>query len=505
MARLSRRDLLKTTAAAGMATAAGSLIGGRARAQTMGGSSKLLFVFTASGGGNIIDSLLPVAESEVSSLEHARTLVTYPDELIVQPNGSNIRAVKKHISDIDGIPYGAPYDMGTFLSKHAADTAVFTVEGTSVNHRVAQKRSLTGANANKGRTLMEANAAANGQGLLLPNVNMSIDGYIEPGEDPSTPAFARPETVANALLFPLALDSVRGVADVPTRLRGTYATRDNALLARARKVRNTLDDKSVFGRTFKGSSVLERYLRQRNELGPAMEAADLISKLMIAPNDPGSVPLSEFDLESTPLSTRLGQAFPRLLQDPLEAQAALAFVLARYGVASSLTIGPSFTPIVGDFSIINTPLAFDFSHSSHMATQNVMWTRMFQMIDPFIELLKETDMNGDPSQGKMWDHSLVYIATEFGRDKTRPTGSTSFGTGHHLNNGSVIISPLINGNRVYGGVDPETCLTYGFDPQTGAAAPGSLMREGDMYSAIMHALGIDFDGRRDFDAFVRNA
>lgn len=31
----------------------------------------------------------------------------------------------------------------------------------------------------------------------------------------------------------------------------------------------------------------------------------------------------------------------------------------------------------------------------------------------------------------------------------------------------MLVSPLIRGNRVYGGVDPKTGLTYGFDRATG--------------------------------------
>ena len=36
-------------------------------------------------------------------------------------------------------------------------------------------------------------------------------------------------------------------------------------------------------------------------------------------------------------------------------------------------------------------------------------------------------------------------------------------------------TPLLTGGRVYGGMDPDTLLTYGFDRTTGAAAPGTLM------------------------------
>jgi len=43
----------------------------------------------------------------------------------------------------------------------------------------------------------------------------------------------------------------------------------------------------------------------------------------------------------------------------------------------------------------------------------------------------------------LWDRSLIYVATDCGREKARPSGASSWGTGHHLNNGSVLISPLL--------------------------------------------------------------
>jgi hypothetical protein len=74
-----------------------------------------------------------------------------------------------------------------------------------------------------------------------------------------------------------------------------------------------------------------------------------------------------------------------------------------------------------------------------------------------------------------------------------------------LNNGHVMVSPLLNGNRVYGGVDPDTCLTYGFDPASGDPVPGSRMTEPHVYSAVAHALDIDFDTRIDMPCMVKGA
>lgn len=102
----------------------------------------------------------------------------------------------------------------------------------------------------------------------------------------------------------------------------------------------------------------------------------------------------------------------------------------------------------------------------------------------------------------MWDRSLIYVATDFGRDKTRPAGAESWGTAHSLNNGTLLVSPLLAGNRVYGGVDPATCATYGFDGSTGEADASLRCSEGHIYSAIAQALDIEFPGRIDMSALL---
>jgi len=61
---------------------------------------------------------------------------------------------------------------------------------------------------------------------------------------------------------------------------------------------------------------------------------------------------------------------------------------------------------------------------------------------------------------------------------TRPPDEWNDGTGHHLNNGSVLLSPLLQGNRVLGGVEPSTSLTH------------------------VQALDIDLPGRRDLSAVL---
>lgn len=118
------------------------------------------------------------------------------------------------------------------------------------------------------------------------------------------------------------------------------------------------------------------------------------------------------------------------------------------------------------------------------------------------DLLQRLDYLGDPALGKMWDRSLIYVATDFGRDKTRPAAAESWGTGHALNNGTLIVSPLLKRNRVFGGIDPTTCETYGFDGSTGNPEPGIHCSEAHVYSAIAQAMDIEFPERIDMSAAV---
>lgn len=484
----TRRSILQQLAAATV-LGAGMLPARRARAQVPA-DRKYLFVIAAAGGGSIIDSFLPILQSDSQS---GATLMTYPAALLQQPAGSNIRCVHSPVPvELAGNRING--HLLPFLQRHGSDVAVVTQECTSVNHIIAQKRALTGAGIhNAGRTIIEAAAAVHGEGMLIPAVNMCESGYLEPGDDPSLPDRFRAVAVADALLFPFATDGSRGINGAP----------DKSLLARARNIRNAVDDDTAFGITFRDAPLRQTYRQSRNVTMPTMEQADLITKLTMVPNVPGVIPLDDFGLASSPDGARVRAQFPDLISDPFEAQAALAFLLARHQVSCSIAISPSFNPLL-DGGLKNTPLAFDFSHTNHVLTQYAMWTRILKVADGLITLLKNQDVDDtDPSQGKMWDRSLIYIATDFGRDKVRPPNSLEHGTGHHLNNGNLIVSPLVRGNAVYGGVDVDTALTFGFNPTTGAPEPGRLMHEGEIYSAVAHALGIDFDGRIDMPALVR--
>ena len=192
--------------------------------------------------------------------------------------------------------------------------------------------------------------------------------------------------------------------------------------------------------------------------------------------------------------------FTALATDPYEARLALAFLATKNGLSNAVSIAPSQSPLITAQGSPNAPIAFDWSHVDHRGAQNAMWSYLLKGIDSLIDLLKATDVDGDAAKGKMWDRSLIYIATEFGRDKV-----ASGGSGHHLNNGFVVVSPLVNGNKVYGGVDAATGLTHGFDPNTGAADTNKKMKEKDIYGAIAHALGIQYPGRRSAPAVAKKA
>jgi hypothetical protein len=498
--KLDRRHLLRVGAAAAASVGVASFIGSDSNADSAASPSsgapdpvppeerKLLFVFCAYGGASIIDSFLPIAESEVGDPELAATLNVFPDDLIEHPSGSNIRFVKL----LPGYSfYSTPPEMGSLVTRHGGDMVVIPHNVSSVNHTIGQQRSLNGAGIQRGRTIMEAMALRYGAGLPLPSCNMAIDGYARHGTDLTIPQEARHEIIAAPRMFASGTHGYRGLAGVPP---------EAGILA-ARKVRNKLDQRSLFGLTFKESPELNRYLRARDGTALSMEQADMIDKLLLL----DTAELDEkYGVQPSELVTSLRERFPHLDEDNTQAQVALGFLMAYYGMSTSITLGHKPDPVVlGDGSIVGTPIAFDFSHNLHRIVQSIMWGRTANLLDQLIDLLKTHDYMGDPALGKMWDRSLIYVATEFGRDKIRNSGASQWGTSHHMNNGALLISPLLKGNKVYGGVDPTTALTYGFDPQTGEADRSRELYEGDIYSIIAHALDINFPERVDFPSVVR--
>lgn len=443
---------------------------------------RFLFVIGANGGASIIDSFLPILDSESSA-----GINTFTAAQLQEVNGSNFRCPKPMANFIQGsIPLGDGYDMGDFLKNHGWDMAILTQQGSSVNHQIASRRSITGNDINVGRTLQEAVAMQYGQGLLLPNANMAGTDFGGAGRDKTISASARPEVIADSRYMAFATHGSKGITNAPS----------TELLARARKIREQLGNSSEHRIAFNARPTVASYIHNRDKLMPQLEGENVINKLLLLSQAPGGQALSEYDLESSPEVQTLLEYFPNMQNDPFEAQTALAYLLVKSGLSCSATIEPSDTPYINPaVGAITSPLAFDWSHVNHQGTQNAMWGRIMNMTDKLISLLKASEFGGGQS---LWDRSLIYIATDFGREKVSQGGS-----GHHLNNGNVLISPSPNGNRVYGGVDPNTALTYGFDRATGEPTPGLHMNEGDIYSAICHAMDINFSGRRDMTALVK--
>jgi hypothetical protein len=487
--RIHRRQLLKGMAACMAGGTVGlSALGrpgrlGRIHAQTPRSDKKpcFLIVMPAFGGASIIDSFLAIRASESAN---PLAINVFPDDEVQDIVGSPLRAVDLRRDAIGPIPFPFATRQSTFVNKHKQDMMVVTLTGTSVNHVVAQKRSITGNNAWSGRTLQEMVALEHGEGYLVPNVNMSTMGYLEHGEDPTLPSRCYNEPVTHPALWPLSLDGSRGIEGAP----------DRDLVARARAVRDQgLDPESPFARTFARSEALQRWQQQRG-MQADIEARELITRLNIFPDTP-AMPLSAYGLDTSPDAERLRAVFPGFQSDPLQAQAALAFLLLKYRVSVTVTISPTFNlvlPTAGDI-MPNLPLAFDFSHNAHRAAQAIMWQRVLDVLDRLIDLLRSEEL--DPATGEsFWDRTLVYVPTDFGRSRERPGGADDFSSSHHLNNGYLIISPLANGNTVLGGVDPDTGLTYGFDPRTGAPDPGRHMTEAEIYAGLLQAVEVSTTG-----------
>jgi uncharacterized protein (DUF1501 family) len=476
--RITRRQALGRL---GALTAGGALAASHrpAHAQPAGldPDPRFLIVISALGGASLIDGPLAIRHRECADWEGINC---FPDAEVLSRPESPLRAVNLRRENAGVIPFPFEGRQSDFVLAHHQDMMVVTHTGTSVNHTIAQKRSLNGNSAWNGRTLQEIVAERYGRGLPLPNVNMSSQGYLEPGTDQSIPSWAVAEPVASPALWPLSLDGRRGVPGAP----------DPELVQLARDVRDEkLDPESLFHRTFRLAPALRRWQVQRGTQSPQLEGLDLITRLNLIP-DTDAIPLSRFGLSAAADAARVREAFPRFLSDPFEAQGALAFLLLKNRAATTVTLGPEYGVLLSGAGLVNPPLAFDFSHTSHRAAQAIMWSRLYGVADKLIELLKAEPF--DEARGEsFWDRSLIYIATDFGRSKNRRGGADEFGSSHHLNNGSLIISPLVRGNTVLGGVDRDTGLTYGFDPRTGEPDEGREMNEPEVFAGILQALGVD--------------
>lgn len=474
MKRFHRRNVLQ-----GLGAAAGALALSRS-ARSEDQKPSFLIVLGGAGGASIIDAFLAIRASESAN---AATVNTFPDASVVSIAGSPLRAVDTSDTSIGPIPFPYATSQSTFVQKHKEDMLVATITGTSVNHTVAQERSRTGNGAWLGRTLEECVANQFGAMNALPNVNMATGGFATRGLDATLPLSVFGAPVATPTLWPFGLDGVRGVQGAPGA----------DLVGKARALRDKkLEPGTSFMRAFGDGEAIALWKQQREDAVLKLEGSDLIEKLNLLPDTP-LTPLSQYGLASSPDAAALAATFTNLATDELEAQAALAYLLLKNRVSSAVTIAPSFSVLLGGGGILNPPLAFDFSHTANRATQAIMWNRLLGIADKLIGLLKSAPLDPTGSES-LWDRTMIYVATDFGRSKTRPAGAVDFGAGHDLNNGVLLLSPLVKGNRVLGGVDPDTGMTYGFDLATGAPDVGRTTSEAELFSGILHALGVDTTG-----------
>ncbi|MCS6900978.1 MAG: hypothetical protein RMJ98_15455 [Myxococcales bacterium] len=485
--RLSRRNALKAVLGGLTVASAGLLTQRKVRAEDPSEDPRFLIVLTATGGASIIDSVMAVRASECPN---ASRLNTFPDEQVQSIPGSPFRAVKYASKKVGPLPYAVDTDQAPFVKKYHQDLLAVTWTTTSVNHAVGERRAITGNEAWRGRTLQEIVAAYYGKKALLPNAHLVAGlGFNEAGSDTTLPDYAFGEVVAEPLYWPLSLHGTKGT---PARDKASQ-------VADARALRSRLEAASEMNRVYQHAPLLKRWRELRDSRLPAFEQANLIDRLLFLPND-DKHPLGAYGLSPSADAQRVRDAFPDYDRDPVDAQAALAFLLLKQRLSVAITLGFTFELSYNEAAgglgngelppgaLFNLPIGFDFSHQSHRAAQALMWSRVFKVVDGLITLLKSEEYAGGQS---LWDRTLLYIATDFGRTKDRPENHEGFGSGHDLNNGVLLLSPMVNGNRILGGVDPTTCLTYGFDPITGAPDPGRTMNEAQIFSGILGALRVD--------------
>lgn len=498
----TRRQLLQGLLAAGaVGGAAGLPFGGRRAHASDPDDPRYLVVFGCFGGASILDSFMPVDTSEALTVSGRGTVLSYPTW---QPEGSNIRCVER------SLPQG-------FLSEFRDEMLVLATQSSSVNHQAAQQRWVSGRDSLLGRTMAELVAEAYGAGRTLPNVNMGKGGYAMQGSDPALDPRYRGQVVTNPVVFPLSTHGHRGV--LPVGGTGLQDAEVQAqLMAHARAFRDgALETRTPFAQTFSGSRRRQEILLSRRDSDPRMEAEDLVSELLFVPDLGDVFPLERYGLEPSAEASLVLDTLPRAFptstsgraDDPFHAQAALAYLLLRTGNACAVTLTD---PGTDGF------LAFDNSHTNHRRAQEDHWDRQLDVAWRLATLLRQAehfDADGNPTGTSLWDRTMFVFATEFGRDKWDVGGG--FGTGHHLNNGMLVVSPLLTGNRTLGAPDPNNGFQCGFDAETGAPTPFDDVAPGEdplfsdprlppgeeaVCGSLLHALGVEFTGQQVVPAIV---
>ncbi|MEL7372313.1 MAG: hypothetical protein AAFN74_25535 [Myxococcota bacterium] len=501
----SRRNILSAAAAA----AGSTLLPVRARAQSRA-EPRFLIVLTAHGGASIVDSLLAVSRSQCAAAGgDPSRLTTFADYPSSPPTGN----AYQYVRPVPASPFSAPSWRGTLnfgrpinraidlfdvINKHKQDMLVMTQTVTSVNHDVGQARSVSGNGAWRGRTIQEETAAAYGAEMPLPNVHLtSGSGFVRRGIDEDIASRFLGETVADPLVWPLALNSSAAIRP--------WLSSD--AIASMRTLRDSLENQTSFARIFERSRRRASFMSRRNTRQQELEAADLTPKLLLQQSS-ATFRLEDFGLTAAPESDRLRQILPSLDEDPVEAQVALAYLLLKNRISCAVTLGPNAAGVTvgnpNDPDFLRQPaLGFDYSHTDHWPAQMWMWERVLNLADTLIELLKNEPYDDNTS---LWDRTLIWVTTEFGRSKVRPPNADTFSSGHNLNNGTLFISPMLRGNQVVGGVDAATLETFGTaEGSWNTPQPERHLSEREPYALALAALGIDASqsGLPDVSSLVR--
>jgi hypothetical protein len=342
----SRRSFLGRVAqiaAAGTSVSIGGLgvlgLGRDARAQdaeeearARSADPRFLIVLTTTGGSSMLDAMLAIRESESAN---AATLNCFPDS-VVRTVGP-FRAVDIDLPTLGGIPMPVKGRQSA-ISRGASGRH----DGGDLAKDEREPPRWSASRGEREQRMVRPDTARSRRAHLWRGVcsaerHLSAGtGFTERGSDASLPAYAYGETVADPRLWPLSLHGSQGILGAPS----------HGLLNQARVLRNTrLDPESRFGRVFAESSRLKTWQHLRGAPQQALEAQDLFTKLMISP-DSAEFPLDAHGLSSSPDGELVRSAFPKFADDPLEAQAALAFLLLKYRLSVTVTLGPGSSAVV---------------------------------------------------------------------------------------------------------------------------------------------------------------
>jgi hypothetical protein len=373
---------------------------------------------TCTGGASIIDSMLAVRESECDTPD---VLNVYPDAMVQTVEGSPFRVIDQQLEDIGPLPYSGPANQSSFVRRRADQMCVITYTGTSVNHLVAEKRTLTGNDAWAGRThpgdlcrgLWRGPGAAqceHGRRRLHRARHRSGAARLGPRR-------ARHERARRG---PSACTASRDMRDAPSAdAHGARRGQARERLEHAVALRPHLHSLGAARRV----EVSPRRREPRRVAGPH-HAAQLACAIR------RSTPCPSFGLtSSSETPTLLQRVFPLMATDPMEAQAALAYLLIANGISVTVTIGPSLSPNVGGQQIVDSPpLAFDFSHTLHRGAQAIMWHRMLSVADRLIESVRKRPNISDGQEllGPLAD---VFRQRLRSQRAVAPTVAREFGTG----------------------------------------------------------------------------